>query len=107
MVESVDWTLALWPGVGGGTEAFAYYAESSDLWSQRRGSGGGHHISAGSTRRPAKLGLSILLAARCHLHVAGLTECRISRRISRLAELAAASGSRQSGADTGSIWHRR
>ena len=53
--------------------------EGPFLRPHRRHRGGGHHLAAGKDRRHPQLGLPLLLAARRHLHPAGLSQCRLYR----------------------------
>ena len=57
--------------------------------SDRRHRCGADHVAAGTARRPAQLGLSLLLAARRHLHAAGADARGLSRRGAGLGRLAA------------------
>src|SRR5262249_14050587 len=74
------------PRAGG---ALAADAEGADLLPDRRNRRGTHHLAARASRRPAQLGLSLLLAARRHLHAAGADAWRLSRGGAGLGCLAA------------------
>ena len=58
----------------------------------RRHRRGADHLAAGKARRREELGLSLLLAARRHLHAARADELRLYRGGLGLAQLAAARG---------------
>ena len=55
-------------------DALADHAEGADLRADRRHRRGANHLAAGKARRRQELGLSLLLAARRHLHAAGADE---------------------------------
>ena len=73
-------------------DALADHAEGADLCADRRHCRGAHHLAAGKARRRTELGLSLLLAARRHLHAAGADELGLYRGSRRLAQLAVAGG---------------
>ena len=60
-------------------DALADHAEGADLCADRRHRRGADDLAAGKARRRAKLGLSLLLAARRHLYAAGADELRLYR----------------------------
>src|SRR5262249_35640897 len=64
-------------------------------------------VAAREHRRPAELGLSLLLAARCHLDAARFDEHWLLRRGARLATVAAARGRRQPRSDADHVRARR
>src|ERR1044071_3047935 len=75
----------------------AHYAQSSELSANRRNCCRAYDIVARANRRPAQLGLSLLLAARCRFYPAGVPERRISRRGGGMATLARALDCRKPG----------
>src|SRR5215831_6265078 len=70
--------------------------QGSDLHGHRWNCRGADNLAARADRRYAKLGLSLLLAARRDLYAAGLDARRLLRRGPRMARLAAAGGRGQS-----------
>ena len=68
-----DWIgrCTLRRAVGGRRAPVADHAQGADLRPDRRHRRRGHHLAARAARRPAQLGLPLLLAARRHLHAAG------------------------------------
>ncbi len=60
--------------------ALAGHAQSADLCPHRRHRRGAHDVAAGVPRRHAQLGLSLLLAARRHVHAERAAAHRLSRR---------------------------
>ena len=109
-LDEIDagWTAwssrCLYPGrvarTGG---AFAADAEGAHLPADRRHRRGPHHLAARAARRRAQLGLSLLLAARCHVHAARADACRLSRGGAGLGRLAAAQRRRHAGADPDAV----
>ena len=73
-------------------DALADHAEGADLCSDRRHRRGTYDLAAGKARRRQKLGLSLLLAARRHLHAARADEFGLYRGSVRLAPVAVAGG---------------
>ena len=71
-------------------------AQGTDLRADRRNPRRGDHLAARTARRPAQLGLPLLLAARRHLHPAGAAGHRLRRRGARVAGMAGARGRRRS-----------
>src|SRR5436190_5723457 len=77
--------------VGGGV-ALVDYVEGTRPSRNRRYRRGGDDVVAGAARRPAQLGLSVLLAARCDFDALRAIEFWFSGRGCGLARLAAACG---------------
>src|SRR5258708_20987884 len=73
-------------------DAFADHAEGADLRADRRHRRRADDVAAGKARWQQELGLSLLLAARRHLHAARADELRLYRGSAGLAQLAAARG---------------
>ena len=89
-----------WRDAGG---ALAADAEGAHLLSDRRHRRRADHLAARTARRRAQLGLSLLLAARCHVHAARADACRLSRGGAGLGRLAAAQRRRHAGADPDAV----
>jgi len=85
----------------------ADYAQSAHLPSHRRHRRGGDHLAARATRWNAQLGLSLLLAQGCNLHLVESDEQRRLRRGAGLARMAGACRRRQPGAVADHVRHRR
>ena len=75
----------------------------ADRWHRR----GADHLVAGTTGRRAKLGLSILLAARCDVDPARADGCRLPGRGAGVARVAVAGGGGQPGPGADHVRHRR
>src|SRR5262249_24746161 len=78
----------------GNGQTLAHHAEGVDLCPDRGSRRRCHHVTSRAPRRREELGLSLLLAAGCHLHAPGTDEPRLLRRGAGMARLAY-SGSRQ------------
>ena len=76
-----------WPEA---VETFSYYAESTYLPTFGRNYCCANDVAAGGSGTGDELGLSLLLAQGCHLHIGRASKCRISRGGRRLAGLALA-----------------
>src|SRR6478672_2240838 len=87
--------------------AIADGAEGTDLradgWHRR----GAHDFAAGTDWRRAELGLSLLLAARCDLHVVLAAVVRLHLRGCIVAYLAAARRGRRSVRPSDDVWTAR
>ena len=83
------------------------HAQGADLCADGRNGCGSNHLAARAARRRAQLGLSFLLAARCHAGFARRHECRLLRGGSGLARLAITRGRRQPGSIADHVRHRR
>ena len=70
-------------------------AQGADVRAERRHRGGGHDLAAGADRRPAELGLPLLLAARRRVHAAGAGRRRVHGRGEGVARLVAAGRGRR------------
>src|SRR4029450_10501356 len=77
----------------GSGQTLAHHVEGVDLRPDRGDRRRCHNVTSRASRRCEELGLSVLLAARCHLHAPGLYESRLLRRGAGMAPLAY-SGSR-------------
>src|SRR5271154_3942423 len=88
-------------------QALARRAEGADLRPDRRHRRGADDLAARADRRPAQLGLPLLLAARRHLYSAGIDECRLLRRGAVMAGLAVSRGRRQPRPDPDNVRARR
>ena len=86
-------------------DALADHAEGADYRPDRRHRRRAHDLAAGAIRRHAQLGLSLLLAARRHLHAAGADELGLYRRGGCLAPLAVARGGGLAGQHADHVRH--
>src|SRR5215472_14806877 len=73
-------------------ETFTDHTQGSDLCPDGRDRGRCYHLAPRAAGRSAELGLSILLAAGCHVHAHGLDESRLLRRSAGMARLAGQGG---------------
>src|SRR5215472_11096411 len=64
----------------GNGQTLAHHAEGVDLCPDRGNRRRCHHVTSRAPRRREELGLSLLLAAGCHLHAPGTDEPRLLRR---------------------------
>src|SRR5262249_7176054 len=87
--------------------ALADHAQGAHLLADRRHRRGADDLVAGMPGPGAKLGLSLLLAARRAAHADGADGCRFSGRGAVLARLAVTRHRRQSGAGPDHVWDRR
>ena len=83
------------------------HAQSADLHAYRRNGRRADDLAARAFGRRAQLGLSVLLAARCHPGSAGCDECRLLRGSAGMARVVVACGRRKSGAVADHVRHRR
>ena len=87
--------------------ALADHAEGPHPLRDRRHRGGTHDLAARAARRPAQLGLPLLLAARRHADPLRAAHLRLSRRGQRLARLADPRHRGLARADADHVRHRR
>ena len=92
------------PGCGG---AIADHPESAHLSADWRDRRRGDHVLTGAIRRSQELGLSLLLAARRDLHLAGFHVWRVLPGSQSLAAVVAARDCRQSRSGPDHVWPRR
>ncbi len=81
------------------------HAQGAHLPSHGRNRRCSDHLLAGTARRRAKLGLSLLLASRCHVYPARTYECGLLRGSPSLARLAAAGGGGKPRSSADHVWH--
>ena len=82
-------------------------AEGPDLRADRRHRRRTDDLAPGAPRRPAQLGLPLLLAARRHLYPVGADACRLFGRGAVVARLVVSRGRRQPGSDPDHVRDRR
>jgi len=87
--------------------SIAHHAQGPDLCADGRARGRADDVVARAPRRREKLGLSLLLAARRHVHADGAPRGRLPGRSARLARVAAARGCRRALAAPHHVRHRR
>ena len=104
-----DWAVAVRRprAVARGRAALAAHPEGAGALGDRRHRRRRHHLAARADRRPAQLGLPLLLAARCHVHALCADQRRAFRGGRGLARLAAARGRGQPGRAADHVRHRR
>ena len=88
-------------------ETLTHHTEGFDLRADGRDRRRRHDLASRALGRRAELGLSLLLAARRHLHALGLDESRILRRSTGMAGLAGARCRRQPAPDPNHVWSGR
>src|SRR2546423_15634733 len=88
-------------------DALADRAEGFDLRAHRRTRRGAYHFVARANRRFSQLGLSVLLAARCRVDLAGVNARGLSRRGRVMAAMASARDRRKSGPNANNLRRTR
>src|SRR5215813_12555030 len=88
----------------GDGQALADHVEGVDLCPDRGDRRRRHDVASRTARRREELGLSFLLAARCHLRAVGLYESRLLRGGAGMARLAYPGGRRQSEPGPDHVW---
>ncbi len=95
VLARMERSLSRCRALDGSGQTFAHHVEGVDLRPDRRDRRRRHDVASRAPRRREELGLSLLLAAGCHLHAPGLHESRLLRRGAGMARLAHSGGRRQ------------
>ena len=112
--KSLQYTIEFWEHWTSRSKLHGEYAPQLErslitskalLSSHRRDGCRPYYIAARTPGRRAELGLPLLLASRCHIHVAGPDECRLLRGGTGLARLAAARRRGQSRPGADHVWN--
>ena len=81
-------------------------AKGTDLRADRRHCGSGNHVIAGTNRRGAQLGLSLLLASRCDSDAFRANALGVYRRGPLMAQVVAPRNCRQPGPNANHVWRQ-